>query len=290
MSDSINIAKTIVRGAVIGLNAYVKPGGLHRLSPVKLFDEVLCNILSSMEHLVEAYDLGEQVRKGEIAATGIDYSKVYSGILREAFRTCGTVHPQYVVPLSVYALVLGLSGVESVIEESTKFKKALDTVNAVSKWSDLKQFIELLKTIGRSDMFEHLQSLGYTQLTLLKSGVSFNDLFRVLGSKWRGFTLIESREGAVFGYLKKLMDYHKNYKAQDLAIIAFYMDLVRPNIPQQFQERIQSVESCKYMATAECAKQMYELDMLFRKNKLLFEWASEITVLITALGAYEGLK
>lgn len=289
MESSINVAKTLIHGAVIGLNTYIKPGGIHRLTPLRVFDEIICNLLSIIDHVVDAHAMGERVRKGEVSAMAVDYGKLYSGVLREVFRICTSVHPQYVIPLTVYSLVLGLSGVESIIEESSRFKKALETVNSVNRWSDLRQFIELLRVVGRGDMYDHLQSLGYTQLALLKSGISFNDLYRVLGSRWRGFTMIEYREGVVFGYLKKLIDYHKQHRSHESAILALYVDIVKSHIPIQLQGKIQEIELCKY-TTLECIRQMHELDTLLRKNKISFEWASEIITLTTALGFYEGLR
>lgn len=290
MNSGIHVSKALVKGALVGLNAYIKPGGLHRLMPVKLFDEVFCNIVSSVDHVADAVLIGEHTRKGEIAVTSVDYGKMFSEIMKDSFRSCSNVHPQYIVPLAVIGFSIGLSGVESILEESAKFKKALDTVNAVNKWSDIKQFIELLKVVGREDMFNHLQTLGYTQITLLKTGVSFNELYRSLSSRWRGFSIIDSREGIAFSYLKKLNDLYKEYKSLDSAVIFLYMDLIKLHVPQQFQDKLQSVEACRYMSTPECAKLMYELDILFRKNKLSFEWATEIVVLTSALGSFEGLK
>lgn len=290
MSDSIQVSKALVRGALIGLNAYIKPGGLHRLMPVRLFDEILCNIVASIDHIADAVSVGERARKGEITVMNVDYGKLFSGIMKDSFRSCGNVHPQYIVPLTVMGFSIGLSGVGSVLEESAKFKKALDTINAVSKWSDIKQFIELLRIVGREDMFNHLQALGYTQIALLKTGVSFNELYRSLSSRWRGFSTIDSREGVIFSHLKKLSDLYKEHKGLDLAVISLYMDLIKLHVPQQFQDKLQSAEACKYMGTPECAKLMYELDILFRKNKISFEWASEVVVLTSALGSFEGLK
>ncbi|MEM0224489.1 MAG: hypothetical protein QXS24_00830 [Desulfurococcaceae archaeon] len=290
MEEEINVARSLLKGAVLGLNAYIKPGGLHRLMPSKVFDEVTCNLVASINYLIEAVDLGVRIREGEIAATGVDYGKLYAGVLKDVYRACDAAHPEYIIPLNVLGLVIGLSNVESILEESNKFKKALDTVNAVNKWSDVKQLIEIFKIIRRIEMYEHLQAVGYTQIALIQSGITFNDVYRVLSSKWRGFSIIDSRESLVFGYLKKFMELNKEYKNIDNTIVAFYMDLIKQHIPHFIQDKVKDAESCKYMATPECAKLMYELDMLLRKNKLMFEWASEITVLISALASYEGAK
>lgn len=289
MSGELACAKTLVRGAITGLNAYIKPGGLHRLAPLRVFDEVTCNLVVLVDHIAEAILTGERVRKGEIASTGVDYGRLFSSALKDAFRSCGTVHPQYVVPLLAIGVSIGLSGVESILDESAKFKKAIETINSVSKWGDIKQFIDVLKVVNRDDMYEHLQSLGYTQLALLRSGITFNDLYRALSSRWRGFSVVDAREGAVFTYLKELNDLYKEYKSLASTSVALYMELVKPHLPQQFKGKVDEAKNCKY-TTPECAKLMYELDLLFRRNKLVFEWASEIVVLTSSLGSFEGLK
>ncbi|MEM2025281.1 MAG: hypothetical protein QXW94_03220, partial [Desulfurococcaceae archaeon] len=245
---------------------------------------------ASVDHVAEAISLGERIKRGEIASTSVDYGKLYSSALKDSFRLCNATHPQYITPLLIVGVSVGLSGVESILGESAKFKKAIETINSVSKWSDIRQFVDSLKIIDRDDMFEHLQSLGYTQIAILRSGVTFNDLYRVLSSKWRGFSIVEAREGAVFSYLKQFSDLYRDYKSLAATSVAFYMELVEPHLPQQFKERAQEAKTCKYMATPECSKLMYELDLLFRRNKLLFEWASEVVVLTSSLGSFEGLR
>jgi hypothetical protein len=290
MNESLYIAKTLIRGALIGLNTYIKPGGIHRLTPLKAFDDLTCNIASCIDTLVESVEAGSMVKRGEVAVTSVDYNKLFTSPLKESFRNCSNVYPEYLVPLTVLGFTIGLSSVESILEESSKFKKALEAVNNVNKWSDIKQLIEVLRIIGRADMYEHLQSTGYTQITLLKSGATFNDVFRVLSSRWRGFSLVDSKETLVFQYLKQLFDLQREYKNLENSLIALYMELVKQHIPVNLQDKAREAHSCKYMATPECAKLMYELDVLLRKNKVFFEWASEITVLVSALAVYEGLK
>lgn len=290
MEEGVHVAKTLLKGALLGLNAYIKPGGLHRLMPSKIFDEVTCNMIASVNYMVEAVNLGIRVREGKIAATSVDYGRLYAGALKDVYRACDAAYPEYIIPLNVLSLVIGLSNIESILDESNKFKKALDTVNAVNKWSDVKQLIEILKIIRRSEMYEHLQAVGYTQIALIQSGITFNDIYRVLSSKWKGFSIIDSHESILFGYLKRFMELNKEHRSIYNTIVAFYMDLIKQHIPHFIQDKVKNVESCRYMATPECAKLMYELDLLLRKNKLSFEWASEITVLISALASYEGLK
>jgi hypothetical protein len=59
---NLSTSKSLIEGAVIGLNAYIKPGGIHRYAPGTLFDEILCNLISLIDSLVEVIDLGNKVR------------------------------------------------------------------------------------------------------------------------------------------------------------------------------------------------------------------------------------
>lgn len=288
MKEYIQISKELVMGAIIGINAFIKPGGVHRLSPLRYVDEVVCGLLSSIDHLIEAVKLGDMVRRGEISATAIDYGKLLSSSVRDVYRECGSSHPQYIVPLTVISLAIGLSEVESILQESSKFKRALETINNVSKWSDLKQFIDVLKVIGREDMYDHLQSVGYTQIALLRSGVTFNDLFRVLSSKWKGFTLIDSKETLMFSYLKRALDLLREYRSHEQAILAFYIEIIKSSIPQQLYDKVKSIEQCRFAQVPECLKHMYELDTALRKAGYNFEWASEISTLVSSLLMYES--
>lgn len=286
--EHLQIVKDLLKGAVIGLSAYVKPGGVHRLAPGKTYDEVLCNLISSVGFLAKALETGSSVRRGEQVLTSVDIGKLLSNVLKELFRSCRTVHPQYITPLVIGGFAIGLSGVESIVKESAKFKKALELANSISKWSSIKQFIETLKTVGREDMYNHLSSLGYTEVGLLQLNVSYNDLYRVLGSKWRGFLVIETGEVLVFTYLKRLSELYKKYHELAMSTVALYMELIKPHVPQSYVSILNNVESCGYMSTPECSKLMIELDVLLRRGKHTFEWASEITTLVAAFASFEG--
>lgn len=288
MKEYIQISKELIRGAIVGLNVFIKPGGLHRLQPSKQVDEITCNLISSLDHLIEAARLGDMIRRGEVSATGVDYGKLLSTSIRDVYRECGSSHPQYIIPLTVISMSIGLSEVESILQESSKFKRALETINNVSKWSDLRQFIDTLKVAGRDDMYEHLQSVGYTQIALLKSGVTFNDVFRALSSRWRGFSLIDSKETLIFSYLRRALDLLKEYKSYEQALLAFYIEIIKPSIPQHLQDKVKSIEQCKYTQTTECLKHMHELDVALRKAGYSFEWASEVSALVSSLLTYES--
>ena len=97
----LSTAKSLIEGAVIGLNAYMKPGGIYRYAPGTLFDEILCNLITLIDGLVKVIDLGNKVRRGKLTVTNTPCKEVVINPLKEIFRTCNTVHPQYVVPLVV---------------------------------------------------------------------------------------------------------------------------------------------------------------------------------------------
>ena len=289
-SEYLHVAKNLARGALLGLSASIKPGGLHRLAPGRNYSEVLCNIVSSIDFIVEALEQGDRIRRGEQALTSIDLGRLLSSTIRESLRFCTGVHPQYTLPLVVGSLSIGLSGVESILEESSKFKKALDLVNSISKWSSIKQVIDSLKIAGREDMYEHLSNLGYTQLALVQAGVNFNDIYRALGSRWRSFLLIESREALVFTYLKKLSELYRKYESLENSSVALYMELIRQHLAPDLASKAQKAEECGYMSTPECSKLMLELDIALRRSGRSFEWASEVVTVAAAFASFEGLK
>jgi len=287
---SLNIAKSLVEGAVLGLNAYIKPGGVHRYTPGTLFDEVLCNLVSAIDSIVDAVEVGSKVKRGEIAASSMGYKKLLVDPLKELFRSCSAVHPQYVIPLIAGGTALGLSGVESILEESSKFKKALELVVTSGLWSDVKHFIETLRTIGRLDMYDHLRGSGYADIAILKSSTSLNEVLKVLGSRWRGFLVVEVQEGLIFTYLKRLQEIYKDVRNLFHSVIALYMDIIKSQLPPQLAEKAKSAEQCGYMKTVDCARIMYEIDTALRKSKLLFSDASEVVTVVAAFGYFEGFK
>ena len=287
---SLNIAKSLVEGAVLGLNAYIKPGGVHRYTPGTLFDEVLCNLVSAIDSIVDAVEVGSKVKRGEIAASSMGYKKLLVDPLKELFRSCSAVHPQYVIPLIAGGTALGLSGVESILEESSKFKKALELVVTSGLWSDVKHFIETLRTIGRLDMYDHLRGSGYADIAILKSSTSLNEVLKALGSRWRGFLVVEVQEGLIFTYLKRLQEIYKNVRNLFHSVIALYMDIIKSQLPPQLAEKAKSAERCGYMKTVDCARIMYEIDTALRKSKLLFSDASEVVTVVAAFGYFEGFK
>ncbi|MCC6053007.1 MAG: hypothetical protein LM569_02270, partial [Desulfurococcaceae archaeon] len=223
-------------------------------------------------------------------ASSMGYKKLLVDPLKELFRSCSAVHPQYVIPLIAGGTALGLSGVESILEESSKFKKALELVVTSGLWSDVKHFIETLRTIGRLDMYDHLRGSGYADIAILKSSTSLNEVLKALGSRWRGFLVVEVQEGLIFTYLKRLQEIYKNVRNLFHSVIALYMDIIKSQLPPQLAEKAKSAEQCGYMKTVDCARIMYEIDTALRKSKLLFSDASEVVTVVAAFGYFEGFK
>lgn len=287
---SLEVAKILVYGALNGLNTYVKPGGVHRLRPDKLFDEIACNIVSILDGIVGAYEEGERVRKGEKALTSVELGRILARTYREAYRVCSIVHPGYFTPMLIASMALGYSGVESILSDPGKFKRSLDSILAGNKWGDIRYFIDSLKSIGRSDMNEHLASTGLTQVSLIQSGVSYTDVFQALGSRWPGFILLDPRENLLLNGLRKLVEYHRKLKNAHAAILLLYLDLVEERLGEQYREGISEARRLGLMETHEGARKLFELDVSLRKNGIVLNGFVEQVVNLAALAALEGVR
>lgn len=287
---SANVARGLLQGAVAGLSAYIKPGGLHRVKPVKLFDEVLCNLLSQLEPLMESYSLGERIRSGELAASALELGRLFAKSMRESYRVCGSAHPQYTVPLVAFSLSLGHSGVESALENPAKFRKSMELFISIDKWSEVKHFMDSLRSVGRADMHEHLTSTGITQVSLIRAGASFNDVFKVLSSRWPGFSALDIKEALALDYLKKLMDYQQKYGGFNAAAVALYMELALPSVPSDLRPRFEQLLSQGAFASHEGMARLLELDALMRKRGVELLGPSEVVAVISALAGLEGIR
>ncbi|MEM1627966.1 MAG: hypothetical protein QXP02_00010 [Desulfurococcaceae archaeon] len=290
MNTSLTIARQLIHGAIKGLNAYIKPGGLHRIKPKRVFDEIICNLITTLDSVVEGIELGDKIRKGELSLAGLDQGKLLSKAIREIYRNCNVVHPQYVIPLIVGGIAIGLSNAENILEDWGKLKKAMDMICSINRWNELKQLIETLRAVGRVDMYEHLQSTGISQITIIRMGASFDDLYRVLSSKWPGFSVIESRENILYNNIKRLVDINREYQSLNHSIIALYMEMIESRVPVNLKNKLHEVRKYKYMQTAEGVKMLYELDILFKKNGISFEDVTEVITMLSAYASFEGLK
>lgn len=287
---SLEAAKILVYGALNGLNTYVKPGGLHRLRPDKLFDEVVCNIVSSLDGIVEAYEEGERVRRGEKALTSVELGRLLAKAYREAYRVCGAVHPEYYTPVLVASMALSHSGVESVLSDPSRFKRSMDSILAAGKWSDVKHYMDTLRSVGRDDMSEHLSSTGLTQVSLIQGGASLADVFRALGSRWPGFILLDPRESLLLNGLRRLVEYYRKTRSSQTALLMLYLDMLEERLSEQYRGMVSEARRLGLMSTLNGARRLYELDTVLRKSNLVFNGLVEQVVNLSSLAALEGVR
>jgi len=287
---SLEIAKLLVYGALNGLNAYVKPGSLHRLKPERLFDEVVCNIVSALDAIVSAYEEGEKIRKGQSALTSLELGRFLAKSYRATYRVCNVVHPEYYTPIIISAIALGHSGVESVLSDPGRFKKSLNAIVSINKWSDIKHYIDSLKSVGRDDMSEHLAATGFTQVSLIQGGASFADVFRTLGSKWPGFILVDPQENTLYNMLKKLVDYYRELRNAGDAVVSLYIDLLEEKLGDQYRAQLSEARKMKLMRTPEGARRLYELDVMLKRSNIVLSGLGEQVVNTSALAALEGVR
>lgn len=289
-SMSLEVAKMLVYGALHGLSTYIKPGGLHRLKPERLYDEVACNLIIAIDGFTAAYEEGELVRKGSKALTSVELGRLVAKTYREVYRVCGAVHPEYFTPIMVSSIALAHSGVESILSDPGRFKRSLDAVVMSGKWSDIKHYIDTLRSIGRSDISDHLTSTGLTQISLVQAGASYADVFRVLGAKWPGFTLLDPRENLLVNSLKKLVEYYKRARDSGSAVILLYLDLLEGKLSEGHRKLVEEARNLGLMKTQDGARRLYELDITLRKDNISFNSVVEQVVNIAALGALEGVR
>lgn len=282
------VVRSLIHGALVGLGSYFKPGSLHRLKPLKTYDEASCNIVSSLPLLEEAFLLGEKVRKGELSFASIELGKIIAKLLRESYRFCNTCHPSYTVPLLVFSMAIGHSNVVSITADSSKFKRSLELILSVNKPGEVKSVVDAFKTVGRSDLYEHLYSTGVDQLTLVKSGVSFSEVFKTLGSKHPAFTLLESRDTPLFNYLKKLSEYYKKTRDLNNTLVAFYLDLSEPFMTAEARKLVEEARSLGLMTSKEGARKLYEADLQLGKQGISLNHLADIVSAMGAVAVFEG--
>lgn len=282
------VIRSLIHGALVGLGSYFKPGSLHRLKPLKIYDEISCNIISSLPILEEAISLGEKVRKGELSFASIELGKIIAKLLRESYRFCNTCHPSYTVPILVFSMAIGHSNIVSITSDSSRFKRSLELILSINKPGEVKSIVDAFKTVGRSDLYEHLYSTGVDQLTLVKSGVSFSEVFKILGSKHTAFTLLESRDTPLFNYLKKLEEYYKKTRDLNNTLVAFHLDLSEPFMTAEARKLVDEARSLGLMMSKEGARKLYEADLQLGKQGISLNHLADIVVAMGAVAVFEG--
>ncbi len=281
----------MIEGVHLSLYASIKPGALHRLRLDKRIEYMLSNTLSTIDYIIEAIDYGEKVRKGEYAAINIGLGRLLSRSLREAYRWVPrNVYPSYIVPEIIYSLALSHSNIESVIRDSGKLIRSLNIFLSISSWREIKHFIDSLRSVHRDDMYEHLSSAGITHIAGIEGGVSFSDVFRVLGSRWKAFISLDTRDTSVLEHVKKLMSYYRRFNDANNAIVALYLEMVKPLMPKWAHEYIDKAFNEGLMASRSGSRLLFELDLKLRRQGILFDEYIGLLSIITGLAVFEGLR
>ncbi|WP_440058929.1 hypothetical protein ACSU1N_03805 [Thermogladius sp. 4427co] len=283
-----SIMKAFVYGVYLAVETPVKPGGYHRLRIDPDAGGLVCNSIAVSDHVLEAFSLGERVRRGELSLPSLELGKALNKAMREAFRWCGRVFPSIIAPGLVYSIALGYTGVESILRDHGQVKRFIENLLRTSRPGDVKQFTDALKSVRRDDMLDHLTSTDVAGISLLGPGVSFSEVFRVLSSKWPAFTLLDTQEFQAPGLVRKMLEYKKKYGSVEAGIIGVYLDLVQPKLPSKAREELRNIAEPN-PANREVLKKLLEIDLELRKQGFTYnEYVEELAV-VTFLSIYEGL-
>lgn len=278
----------MVEGVHTAVYTSIKPGCFHRLSLDPDARLLVSNVISSMEHLYRVCEYGENVRKGEVAYSPNLLATLIAKALRESYRWCTRVYPSLIIPQMILSFTLSHSNVDSVLKNSASFKKSLDLVLDSGKWGEIKQVIDVFKSIDRNDMYEHLVSTGVSQLAGISGYFKLRDVFRVLGSKWVSFTLLDTYEFKLINEVKKLIEYSSKYRSLENAVVALYLDSIKGRIPVNLQDQVDLAFEKGLISTRDGVKILYELDQSLRKTGLKFNEYGEYLAVVTSIAIFEG--
>lgn len=282
-------ARSAIYGTYIAVDAPVKPGGYHRLRLDTESRLLVCNAVAIADQLVNSFNLGERVRRGDISLPSVEIGKTTSKAMRDAYRLCeGRVFPSLITPLLFFSFSLGYSGADSILREPGLIKRPLEGLLSSSKQSDVKAFIEALKSVRRDDIYEHLSVVDIAGVSLIASSVTFEDVFRVLSSRWPGFGLLNTKEFPVVNYVRGLMEYKKKLKSVEASVVALYLDLVSPKMPAKHREAAAKALS-EGLTNVGSLRKLMEIDTDLRRQKIVFNEYVEMLAVVVSLGVYEGL-
>lgn len=285
------ILKSIIEGVHLAVYSSIKPGSIHRLRLDSEAQVIVSNTLSVIDYIIEAINYGEKIRRGDIALTSIEIGKLIAKALRESYRwNSGRVYPQLIIPQLIYSIALSHSNVDSFLEGSGKVRESLKAILSINRWSEIREIINVLNSSGRRDMYEHLEATGITRLANIGSSVSLSELFRVLSSRWIGFSTLDIVEYNIPVYVKKLIDYYRTYKDTTSSVIALYLDFIRDKSPNWVREYIDQSLKYKLMTTREGAKILFELDNRMRRENIIYDEYVHLLALVIALGVFDGLR
>lgn len=285
------IVKALVSGVHLALYSSIKPGSIHRLRLDIDNESIYTNTLASMEYLVEATDLGERVRRGDLPATHIGIGNLVGRALREAYRwTPHRVYPDYIVPQIIYGFALSYSEPDSIIGDYGRVKRGLDLVLRIRVWREIRAFIDSLRSIHRDDMVEHLEASGISSLSGVVSDIELADVARILGSRWPAFISMDLQSGEVLEYLKKLMNYYREYGNANNALVRLYLDMVWRKLPDWAHRIVEDALKEGLMMSRNGSRKLFELDLKLRKQGLNYVEYTGLLAIIAGLAVYEGLR
>lgn len=285
------IVKSMISGVHLAVYSTIKPGALHRLRVEPTTDHILFNIVSVTDFIVDATEIGEKVRRGDLAATSLKLGRFLGKCMREAYRwNMHHVYPDFFIPQVIYATVISHANPDSVIKDSGKIRRSLGIFLGSRNWREIKYFIDTLKSIHRADMYEHLILSGITHVGMMETNISFHDVFRVLGSKWPGFLSLDLNNLNIFEYVKKLLEYYRRYNDANNAVIALYLDMIYPKLPKWAKEKIDMARKDGLMASREGSKKLFEVDLKLRKHGISYNEYIGLLAVIVGLGVYEGIR
>ncbi|RLG83005.1 MAG: hypothetical protein DRO40_06055 [Thermoprotei archaeon] len=285
------ISRALLEGCHIAIYSYIKPGSVHRLRIDPSASHMMSSCIGITEYIIKAIELGQRVRRGELAATGLDLGRLLGKALREAYRwTSYHPYPDIIIPTITNALILSYVEPDSIIRESGDLRRALSLFIGGTRWRDVREFMNALNSIGRSDMNDHLRSSGLTYSQALVEEVSLDETFRILGSRWPGFLASSPRETILFDLVKKTMEYYRKYRDGNNTAIALYLYIVGNRLPNWAKEEVKKAFEQGLMASKEGSKILFQLDLRIRKQGLGFEEYTPLLAAIMQLAVYEGLR
>ncbi len=285
------VLKALLEGCHLGVYSYIKPGGVHRLRLGEAPFHMMSSCIGVLEFIEKALSYGELVRKGSLAAGGVELGKLLSKALRESYVwTSYKVYPDIVIPTIVNALILSHAEPESILRNMSDLRKSLAVFVSGSKWRDVREVINALKAVGREDMVSHALSYGISPAKGFIEEVSLEEFFKVLGSKWPGLLTLCSKEDVLYSGVKAALEYYEKYRDANSAAVATYIELVNPRLPEWARREAAEALSRGLMTTREGASTLYRLDQRLVKEGFSFNEYVPLLSSVMQLAIYEGIR
>jgi triphosphoribosyl-dephospho-CoA synthetase len=287
----VYVVKSLLGGVHLAFYSSIKPGSIHRLRLDIDLESIYANTVSAIDYIIEATDLGERVRRGDLPATHMGIGNLIGRALREAYRwNPRHVYPDYIVPQIIYGFALSYSEPDSIIKDYGKVKRGLDLVLRTRVWREIRAFIDSLRSIHRNDMVEHLEASGISGLSGVVSEVELTDVARILGSRWPAFISMDLQSSDVLEYLKKLMNYYREYGNANNALVRLYLDMIWRKLPDWARSIAEEALKEGLMMSRDGSRKLFELDLKLRKQGISYVEYTGLLAIVTGLAVYEGLR